>query len=825
MPDNAKRALRVFLCHASWDKPYVRDLYKRLVREGIDAWLDQEKLLPGQNWRVEIPKAVQEADVVVICLSNKSITKEGYIQKEIKFALDSAEEKPDGTIFLIPARIEDCPVPEKLSHWQWVDLFEENGYSRLLTSLRLRAEKVEASFALSSYEDADAETERRLDQYYTEGLAAFYTEDWNRACQRFQLLLRERPNHKNALEKLEEAERHRDLANLYKQAEEAYKAENWEAAIHYLSDLLKRSSEYKDAAQLLGNAKKKKQLGELYYEARKLHGAGKWQAVLRVFEQIRALEPNHPDSDGLLPSAQKEAEEVKRIAHLNDLYSRALHEMDLGKWQEARSLLEQVHKSQTGFLETERLLRKVEEEIKKVEEQAQRANEVNILYEQAHGLVRSKSWRKAQDKIDEIRKLNSQFEDNDGIVEKVNAALMLEEQEAQKQNQLAALYAESVRLLKEKNYAEALTKWEEVRAIDPKYPDRQWVQRTARKELAKANKPSPTHITKIPWKVVSPTFVIIGLAALFAFFYQDIISYFTPMTEFPVQIRIISSSDWVDISKLPGGGDLVDVKLLNSSPRGSVDQFSADVFAIRQSIENSKKGATVEMLLEATLTNRESDGKLEFKFESGCLGQTTVQFWNAIDEPVLVKTVQGLAACDDKADAIIVPTILFTEENEISVQTIPSPISYSWYFYTVYDDLDFYPLNEGWGVEFENDISAPVISNGLLKFTMIGDDPYLYSPTDLNISAEETPIITIRMRVQQGTVAGIFFLPEDGEESDETRVDFSLKRDTGIFTYNVDMSANPLWEGTITRLRLDPVQTGGFIPQIIEIDYIIVHAR
>ena len=108
MADETKRPLKVFLCHASGDKPVVRELYKRLIAEGVDAWLDQEKLLPGQDWRVEIPRAVREADVVVICLSNKSITKEGYVQKEIKFALDSAEEKPEGTIFLIPARLEDC---------------------------------------------------------------------------------------------------------------------------------------------------------------------------------------------------------------------------------------------------------------------------------------------------------------------------------------------------------------------------------------------------------------------------------------------------------------------------------------------------------------------------------------------------------------------------------------------------------------------------------------------------------------------------------------------------------------------------------------------
>jgi hypothetical protein len=40
-----------FLCHASQDKPIVRELYQRLLAEGwIDPWLDEEKLLPGSSF-------------------------------------------------------------------------------------------------------------------------------------------------------------------------------------------------------------------------------------------------------------------------------------------------------------------------------------------------------------------------------------------------------------------------------------------------------------------------------------------------------------------------------------------------------------------------------------------------------------------------------------------------------------------------------------------------------------------------------------------------------------------------------------------------------
>jgi hypothetical protein len=140
-----KRPLRVFLCHASNDKLAVQALYKRLSDDGVDAWLDKAKLVPGQDWQLEIQRAVKNSDVVIVCLSAQSITKEGFVQKEIRVALDTADEKPDGTIFIIPARLEACDVPERMSKFQWVDLFSDNGYEQLIKALKLRADKVGAT--------------------------------------------------------------------------------------------------------------------------------------------------------------------------------------------------------------------------------------------------------------------------------------------------------------------------------------------------------------------------------------------------------------------------------------------------------------------------------------------------------------------------------------------------------------------------------------------------------------------------------------------------------------------------------------------------------
>lgn len=144
------RRLKIFLCHASDDKNFVQTLYYRLSNDELDVWLDNEKLLPGQKWEQEIPKAVKEADVVIICISKASVTKEGYFQKEIRFALDVANEKPEGTVYLIPVKLENCEVPNSLKEWQWVDLssdrklIDKAGYTKLLKSLAIRAKNVSA---------------------------------------------------------------------------------------------------------------------------------------------------------------------------------------------------------------------------------------------------------------------------------------------------------------------------------------------------------------------------------------------------------------------------------------------------------------------------------------------------------------------------------------------------------------------------------------------------------------------------------------------------------------------------------------------------------
>lgn len=135
---------QIFIAHANEDELKARELFTYLEQNGFDPWLDKEKLLPGQIWRDEIPKALKKSDFFIACLSSHSVNKKGYIQREFKQALNLLAEMPTGTIYLIPVKLDECEVPDlrqneygvNLRDIQWLNFWEEDGYKKLVLSIK-----------------------------------------------------------------------------------------------------------------------------------------------------------------------------------------------------------------------------------------------------------------------------------------------------------------------------------------------------------------------------------------------------------------------------------------------------------------------------------------------------------------------------------------------------------------------------------------------------------------------------------------------------------------------------------------------------------------
>ncbi|MEW6030867.1 MAG: toll/interleukin-1 receptor domain-containing protein [Chloroflexota bacterium] len=130
-----KQPTRAFLIYAHRDKKTVRDLYARLAGDGIEVWLDRERLLPGQDWQYEIRQAILKSDAVIVCLSPHFNRRKGYRHEELKIALEKVNWLPDNETFVIPVRLEECDMPESLRRLHRVDLFKAGGYKTLLKAL------------------------------------------------------------------------------------------------------------------------------------------------------------------------------------------------------------------------------------------------------------------------------------------------------------------------------------------------------------------------------------------------------------------------------------------------------------------------------------------------------------------------------------------------------------------------------------------------------------------------------------------------------------------------------------------------------------------
>ncbi len=131
----ARGTTRIFLCHASEDKPQVREVYQRLKALGFDPWIDEEDILPGQDWAYEIETALETSAFAMVFLSTRSVGKTGYVQREFRRALYHSEEMPEGQLHTIPVKLDDCEVPRRFSRYQWANLSDGGAFDRIVRTL------------------------------------------------------------------------------------------------------------------------------------------------------------------------------------------------------------------------------------------------------------------------------------------------------------------------------------------------------------------------------------------------------------------------------------------------------------------------------------------------------------------------------------------------------------------------------------------------------------------------------------------------------------------------------------------------------------------
>src|SRR6185369_4126774 len=113
----------IFLSYAREDQDEAYRLWGELDAAGLDVWFDRVSLQPGQDWQHEIEQAIREAKIFLACLSSRSVSKRGFVQSELRRALEILDQIPEGDVYLIPIRLEPCKVPQRLTPLHYVDAF------------------------------------------------------------------------------------------------------------------------------------------------------------------------------------------------------------------------------------------------------------------------------------------------------------------------------------------------------------------------------------------------------------------------------------------------------------------------------------------------------------------------------------------------------------------------------------------------------------------------------------------------------------------------------------------------------------------------------
>jgi CheY-like chemotaxis protein len=138
--ETAKRLVNnasIFLSYARDDLLPVETLFDDLVSAGFKPWMDKKNLHGGEPWMAALHKQIDVSDFFIICLSRNSAARRGAVQVELNRGLERMAEKLPDDIYLIPVRLEECEIEDRrLKGLHWIDLFEAEGFQRLVGALR-----------------------------------------------------------------------------------------------------------------------------------------------------------------------------------------------------------------------------------------------------------------------------------------------------------------------------------------------------------------------------------------------------------------------------------------------------------------------------------------------------------------------------------------------------------------------------------------------------------------------------------------------------------------------------------------------------------------
>ncbi len=125
----------IFLCHASDDKPFVRQVYMDLVDHGFNTWMDEFEISVGDSIVERVGNGTSNASGLVLFISLSS-SKSRWVEREWSSTL--MRKLAGNNVKILPCLIEDdAPIPALLSDIKYADFRDsyESGLEQLIRGL------------------------------------------------------------------------------------------------------------------------------------------------------------------------------------------------------------------------------------------------------------------------------------------------------------------------------------------------------------------------------------------------------------------------------------------------------------------------------------------------------------------------------------------------------------------------------------------------------------------------------------------------------------------------------------------------------------------
>ena len=137
------------------NKPFARKIYEALIAKGVNVFIDEKKLKPGDDFYESLSKGIEHYDKMVLVCSKESL-ESWWVDREIDRVLakesELMKERGKRIILLIPIMIDDFifewkgAKKEEIKRYLIGDFREwenEEKFEKALTNLILRALNVD----------------------------------------------------------------------------------------------------------------------------------------------------------------------------------------------------------------------------------------------------------------------------------------------------------------------------------------------------------------------------------------------------------------------------------------------------------------------------------------------------------------------------------------------------------------------------------------------------------------------------------------------------------------------------------------------------------